>query len=121
MILNYTKKELNEKINFDFIYNTLKKYNNQFILLGNNSKIDSDESAYYSGTIIKNKKYFNWRYYGSSAVDANKKYFKWLFEKIFNDCNYFQLMDSKTYYEKCENYFNKEFEKRQKELENLEG
>lgn len=112
--MNILKKE-----HFDYVYNNLKTQN--FYLLCSNKKIITNENFYYANTIKADNNYLYWQNYGSSAVKRTKKDFKWLLQNIFDNCNYFMLINKKDYFIIVDAYLENVFNERQKQLTAMEG
>ena len=118
-ILKYNGISLLKKENFDNVYNKLKTQN--YFLLCSYKNIITNEDFANASTIVSDGKYFCWHHYGSSANKITKKDFKWLLQTIFDDCNYFTLIEKNNYYKINDDYYTKLFNDRQKQLNGLEG
>lgn len=116
-ICEYNGLNLLKKDNFNNVYDKLKTQN--YHLLCSYKKIITNQDFTNASTIVANGKYFRWRHYGSSAINATKKDFKWLLQTIFNDCNYFTLIENNDYYKIIDAYYIKLFNDRQKQLDGL--
>lgn len=117
-ISKYNGISLLKKENFDNVYNKLKTQN--YHLLCSYKNTITNEDFANASTIVSDGKYFYWRHYGSSANKITKKDFKWLLQTIFNDCNYFTLIENNDYYKITDDYYTKLFNDRQKQLNGLE-
>ena len=118
-MLKYNGINLLKKENFDNVYNKLKTQN--YHLLCSYKDIITNEDFANASTIVSDDKYFCWRHYGSSANKITKKEFKWLLQTIFDDCNYFTLIENNDYYKITDSYYTQLFDERQKQLNGMEG
>lgn len=118
-ILKYNGINLLKKENFDNVYNKLKTQN--YHLLCSYKDIITNKDFANASTIVSNGKFFCWRHFGSSAEKITKKDFKWLLQTIFDDCNYFTLIENNDYYKITDDYYTQLFDERQKQLNDMEG
>lgn len=117
-ITNYNYANLLKKENFNNVYNKLKTQN--YYLLCSFKRIKNDDDITTACTIHVNNNLFYWRHFGGSANKITKKDFRWLLQTIFDDCNYFTLIENNNYYKITDNYYTKLFNDRQKQLNGLE-
>lgn len=116
-ILEYNGLNILKKENFDNVYNKLKTQ--KYHLVCSCKNIITNKDFTNASTIVANGKYFRWHHYGSSAIKTTKKDFKWLLQTIFNDCNYFTLIENNDYYKIVDAYYEKLLNDRQKQLDGL--
>lgn len=109
MFLEYQKAELKRENNFNTIYNGLKT---GLVLLAAVRPIRTEQDFAFAGKIELDGGFLRWNHYGSSAERVNKKSLHFLFTEIFDDCDFFALVDSETYSAKACAYYESEIAKR---------
>lgn len=109
MFLEYQKTELKHTENFNTIYNGLK---NGLLLLAYKTPIRTARDFAFAGIIECGDGLFRWRHYGSSAENATKKDLRFLFAEIFDDCDYFTLVDANTYSAQACAYYEAELKRK---------
>lgn len=118
-----TRDELLKDSNLKDVFNKLQDENN--ILLSNWRDFNDLESFAYAGTIHHDtdrdgSEILFCQHFGSSAVKYTLEKFRWLIEEIFDEKGlHFLLTSIKEFNDKKEEFYNREFDKRQKELDGL--
>ena len=111
---NQTKQQILQKDNFTTVYNQLKSKN--YCILGSSQPIQTDREIAAAGSITIFKDLFCWQYFGGSANKATKTDLKWILQTIFDNCEYFLVIEKNKYYNTVSNYYDNEIQKRQREL-----
>ena len=94
MLTEYQKTNLRTAEHFNAIYNMLK---DGFVLLASSKPLTTSRDFAFAGIIECGNGLFRWRHYGSSAENATKEGLRFLFAEIFDDCDYYTLIDARTY------------------------
>ena len=110
MFLEYQKANLKVAENFNTIYNGLK--GDGMVLLASPKPIRAARDFAFAGIIEFSGVYFRWNHYGSSVGSATKKGLRFLFTEIFDDCNYFTLVDANTYSAQACAYYEAELKRK---------
>lgn len=101
MFLEFRKNEIDN--NFETIYNALKT--NDTRLLATAQPVRTDKDVAFASYIVNDGRFFCWRHYGASAERQTKSALKFLLNNIFDDCNYFTLIDNEQYNARVDAYY----------------
>ena len=116
MLTEYQKTNLRTAEHFNAIYNMLK---DGFVLLASSKPLTTSRDFAFAGIVDFDGYYFRWNYCGGSAVKATKKDLRFLFAEIFDDCDYYTLIDARTYDAQVCAYYEAELKRKEEASKNV--